>query len=420
MHESLKVYLKDSFVGWLSHETVGDEYSFEYNKDYLANPVEGALSFALPLTGGKFDSTHTFNFFSNLLPPRVVRQRLGASLHLSQHNVFGFLKAIGGDCAGAVSLYPSWAKPTPQDVEQTRDLSEEEAVRILKSLKRRPLYAAGEEGYRYSGAGAQDKLIARVVDGKVILPLYGTPSTHIIKPPAEGFEDSVLNECFCQCLASAVGLSASHAEIIMLGGERYYVSERYDREIVSGKPSRLHQEDFCQLLSVDPEMKYEADGGPSIADCMSVMRRMRMTATSQLAFIDSIAFNYIIGNADAHAKNLSVVYHGKSAVLAPLYDLVSTVVYPELSREMAMGIGGEMLFSAITRANFSRMANDCGVSPKLVLSRLDALCGRVTTAAERLAEEFNVSWPSGMYGKVIETIKSHAAHVAPPALRTGM
>ena len=51
MHESLKVYLKDSFVGWLSHETVGDEYSFEYNKDYLANPVEGALSFALPLTG---------------------------------------------------------------------------------------------------------------------------------------------------------------------------------------------------------------------------------------------------------------------------------------------------------------------------------------------------------------------------------
>ena len=168
------------------------------------------------------------------------------------------------------------------------------------------------------------------------------------------------------------------------------------------------------------EMKYEADGGPSIADCMSVMRRMRMTATSQLAFIDSIAFNYIIGNADAHAKNLSVVYHGKSAVLAPLYDLVSTVVYPELSREMAMGIGGEMRFSAITRANFSRMANDCGVSPKLVLSRLDALCGRVTTAAERLAEEFNASWPSGMYGKVIETIKSHAAHVAPPALRTGM
>ena len=413
MHESLKVYLKDSFVGWLSHETVGDEYSFEYDKAYLASPVEGALSFALPLTGEKFDSPHTFNFFSNLLPPRVVRQRLGSSLHLSQHNVFGFLKAIGGECAGAVSVYPPWVKPTPQDVEHTRVLSEEEAVRILKSLKRRPLYAAGEDGYRYSGAGAQDKLIARVEDGKIVLPLYGTPSTHIIKPPADGFEDSVVNECFCQRLASKVGIPASRAEIITLGGEWYYVSERYDREIVSGKPRRLHQEDFCQLLSIDPEVKYEADGGPSIADCMSVMRRMRMTATSQLAFIDSIVFNYLIGNADAHAKNFSVVYHRGKAAFAPLYDLVSTAVYPELSKEMAMNVGGEMRFSAITRANFSRMANACGVSPKLVLSRLDALCGRVTTAAERLAEECIALWSSGVYGKILETVRAHVVQVSP-------
>ena len=176
---------------------------------------------------------------------------------------------------------------------------------------------------------------------------------------------------------------------------------------------RLHQEDFCQLLSIDPEVKYEADGGPSIADCMSVMRRMRMTATSQLAFIDSIAFNYLIGNADAHAKNFSVVYHGKKAALAPLYDLVSTAVYPELSKEMAMNVGGEMRFSAITRANFSRMANACGVSPKLVLSRLDALCGRIPTAAERLAEECIALWSSGVYGKVLETVRAHVVQVSP-------
>ena len=103
----------------------------------------------------------------------------------------------------------------------------------------------------------------------------------------------------------------------------------------------------------------------------------------------------------------------EGAVLAPLYDLVSTVVYPELSREMAMGIGGEMRFSAITRANFSRMANACGVSPKLVLSRLDALCGRITTAAERLAEECIALWSSGVYGKVLETVRAHVVQVSP-------
>ena len=95
MHDSLKVYLKDSFVGWLSHETKGDEYSFAYNEAYLANPIDGALSFALPLRREKFDSACTYNFFASLLPPRIVRQRLGASLHLSRNNVFGFLKAIG-------------------------------------------------------------------------------------------------------------------------------------------------------------------------------------------------------------------------------------------------------------------------------------------------------------------------------------
>ena len=385
MHDSLKVYLKNTFVGWLSHETDGDEFSFAYVPEYLTSPAEGALSFSLPLRQEKFDSRTTYNFFANLLPPQVVRQRLGACLHLSQHNVFGFLKAIGGDCAGAVSLYPAWISPSPQDEEHLRSLSEKEAVKILKSLKRRPLYAAGEEGYRYSGAGAQDKLIARVVDGHVFLPLFGTPSTHIIKPPSDGFADSVLNEHFCQSLAIAVGLSASASQILELGGELYYASERYDREYVDGKPQRLHQEDFCQILSIDPESKYEDDGGPTIPQCMEAMRRMRLAPASQIAFIDSVVFNYLIGNADAHAKNHSVVYHGRKAEFAPLYDLVSTAAYPELSREMAMRIGNDAAFTSISRDSFSRMASDCKVSPKLVLSRLDELSGRTLAAAQSLA-----------------------------------
>ena len=134
MHESLKVYLKDRFVGWLSHESTGDVFSFKYDDAYLADPSDGALSFTLPLGTETFDSVRTYRFFANLLPPQVVRQRLGASLHLSRNNVFGFLKAIGGDCAGAVSLYPAWMKPTPQDVENIRELSEDEAVEILRHI----------------------------------------------------------------------------------------------------------------------------------------------------------------------------------------------------------------------------------------------------------------------------------------------
>lgn len=414
MHESLKVYLKDSFVGWLSHESAGDEFSFKYDDAYLANPVDGALSFALPLGGDAFDSVRTYRFFANLLPPQVVRQRLGASLHLSRNNVFGFLKAIGGDCAGAVSLCPAWISPTPQDVETTRELSDAEAVEILKSLKRRPLYAAGEKGYRYSGAGAQDKLIARVRDGHVILPLYGTPSTHIIKPPADGFEDSVHNEYFCQRLAAEIGLSASRAEILELGGGLYYAAERYDREIVAGKPRRLHQEDFCQILSVDPEAKYESDGGPSIRQCMEVSRKMRLSPTSQIALVDSVVFNYIIGNADAHAKNHSIVYHGRRADFAPLYDLVSTSVYPELSQEMAMRIGGDAAFDSISRDSFSRMAEECAVAPKLVLGRLDYIAKRIVPAASRLADECNARFPSKVYKQILSVIQQRLSRICLP------
>lgn len=412
MHEALKVYLRDALVGWLSHETRGDEYSFRYDPRYLASPSEGALSFALPLSEEAFDSDRTRAFFANLLPPAAVRQRLGASLHLSRNNLFGFLRAIGGDCAGAVALYPEGARPTPQDVERTRELSEAEAVAILASLKRRPLYAAGEAGYRYSGAGAQDKLIARVRDGRVILPLYGTPSTHIVKPPADGFADSVPNEYFCQRLAAAVGLSAAPCRILVLGGTGHFVSERYDRETVGGRPRRLHQEDFCQLLSVDPESKYEEDGGPTIPRCFDVLRRMRLPAPGQLAFLDAVAFNYLIGNADAHAKNISVVYRNGAPAFAPLYDLVCTAVYPELSRESAMRIGGDAAFDRITRESFARMGEACRVSPRLALDRLDALAARILPAARALADDCRAAHPSAVYGRIVGVIEGQLARVA--------
>ena len=414
MHEALKVYLKDSFVGWLSHETRGDAFSFRYEPRYLEAPAEGALSFALPLSDEAFDTERTYGFFANLLPPAAVRQRLGASLHLSRNNVFGFLRAIGGDCAGAVSLHPEGARPTPQDVERTRELSEEEAVAILRSLRRRPLYAAGEAGYRYSGAGAQDKLIARVKDDRVILPLYGTPSTHIVKPPADGFPDSVENEFFCERLATALGLAAARCDILVLGGGRHYVSERYDRETVGGRPRRLHQEDFCQLLSVDPESKYEEDGGPTIPQCLDVLRRMRMPAPGQLAFLDAVAFNYLIGNADAHAKNHSVVYRGGAPVFAPLYDLVCTAVYPELSRESAMRIGGDAAFERISRDSFARMGEACRISPRLALDRLDALAAKILPAARTLAEACADSHPSPVYSRIVDVIAAQTARVAKP------
>ena len=400
----LNVYLKSRFCGQLSWESERNRYEFRYDRTYLDDPQSERLSFSLPLQAEPFDEDRSYRYFANLLPPEVVRRRLEKCLHVSRNNVFGFLKAIGGDCAGAVALYPPGTRPKSGEVERFRELDETEAAEILKSLKRRPLYAAGEDGYRYSAAGAQDKLVVRLKDGRLFLPLDGTPSTHIIKPGAADFPESVANELFCQRLADKLGVRSAEASVIVIGGERYYVTRRFDREVVDGRLRRLHQEDFCQMMSVDPEMKYESDGGPRFADLSMTLRRLHAVLGETLALMDMFVFNFLIGNADAHAKNYSVVYRGRRPLLAPLYDAVSTAVYPDLSRDYAMGIGGETHMGRIGRDHFARQSEDCGMSPQLLLGRLDAMIGRILPAARELAADLNREWPSEVYEKIVTVI----------------
>ena len=412
----LNVYLKSRFCGQLSWESERNRYEFRYDRTYLDDPQSERLSLSLPLQAEPFDEDRSYRYFANLLPPEVVRRKLEKCLHVSRNNVFGFLKAIGGDCAGAVALYPPGVRTNPNEVERLRELDETEAAEILKSLKRRPLYAAGEDGYRYSAAGAQDKLVVRLKDGRLFLPLDGTPSTHIIKPGAADFPESVANELFCQRLADRLGVRAAEASVLVIGGERYYVTRRFDREVVDGRLRRLHQEDFCQMMSVDPEMKYESDGGPRFADLIMTLRRIHAALGETLALMDMFVFNFLIGNADAHAKNYSVIYRGRRPLLAPLYDAVSTAVYPDLSRDYAMGIGGETLMGRIGRDHFARLSEECGMSPQLLLGRLDAMIGRILPAARELAANLNQEWPSEVYEKIVAVIgrQLKSVSVAPP------
>ena len=190
---TLDVYLLDRKVGRIDYSSHHNDMRFAYDAEYLVAGDAMALSYALPLQGEPFDSERTTVFFENLLPPDQVRRKLGPILHLSRHNVFGFLEALGGDCAGAISLWPHGEKPVSGN-ERVKRLDEDEAAEILASLKKRPLYVNGIDGYRISGSGAQNKLIARIADGHIELPLFGAPSTHIIKPAIQDYEDSVYNE----------------------------------------------------------------------------------------------------------------------------------------------------------------------------------------------------------------------------------
>ncbi len=407
--ETLNVFLLDRFAGVLTYEN--NQMSFCYDPEYLQNPKSTPISFSMPLRAEAFDAQVTTAFFENLLPPDVVRKRLGKILHLSRHNIFGFLKAVGGDCAGAVSLYPTDSEHDSSEKPELRELSVAETVEILTDLPKRPLNLGREDGFRISGTGAQDKLIACVQEGKVFLPLYGAPSTHIIKPPISEYPGSVFNEFFCMRLAGAVKMPAPHCDILTFADVPYYCVTRYDRQIENGKTLRLHQEDFCQLLSVDPEKKYEAEGGPSIPDCFRLIRQMRLGASGQLDFIRRIIFNFLIGNGDAHAKNSSVLYRGKSAALAPVYDLLCTEIYPTLSSETAMKIGNDTDFSRINRASFAQMAQDCEINPGVVFDQIDKMTATLPRLADQLANELNAVHPSRVYQEILHVIEKQSAQL---------
>ena len=410
----LDVFLLGRRAGTLDYSSRGNEMRFAYDPAYAADPAAPALSFSLPVRAEPYGTERTTEFFANLLPPEVVRKKLGPVLHLSRHNLFGFLEALGADCAGAVSIRkPGENAPRPEE-ERLLELDDTRAAEVLASLARRPLWAGGVDGYRISGSGAQDKLVARIADGKVVLPLFGTPSTHILKPPLRDWPDSVFNEWFAMSLARRAGLPAADCGVLDVGGTPCYWTARFDRtRDAAGRVVRLHQEDFCQALGADGERKYESEGGPSIASCVSLLRSMRLGVRQELRFLDAVAFHVLVGNADAHAKNFAVLYRGNKAELAPVYDAVSTMVYPALSHEAAMSVGGEKRIDRIGRGDFVHLAEDLGVAPALVLRRVDALAAKLRAAAPALRDEFARIRPSPVYDRICEIVESQLARFAP-------
>ncbi len=245
---------------------------------------------------------------------------------------------------------------------------------------------AGKDGLRLSLAGAQDKLPV-VFDGAHIgLALNGTPSSRILKPAIRSVEDSVINEGFCMALAQAMQLKPANSKVHRVLDRSFLLVERYDRVIDTlGRRQRLHQEDFCQALGVVPEMKYQNEGGPDLAQCFDLVRSAtRPSAPQVLRLLDCVIFNALIGNHDAHAKNLSLLYSGKTAVLAPFYDLLSTAVYPALTPKMAMKLGSKYKFTEVQARHWEQFAEGIGMTKSQVKQRVVKLAKVLPVTARKV------------------------------------
>jgi len=276
----------------------------------------------------------------------------------------------------------------PERNDRYRLLSSEKLAEILKMLPRRPLMA-GEDGIRLSLAGAQDKIVVHVHDQQISLPLGGAPSTHILKPAIEHFEGVVFNEALCMKLAHAIGLQTAKAEVGRVENIDYLLIERYDRSVLKDPGGaenleREHQEDFCQALGIIPENKYQNEGGPSLKQCFDLLRGLSSAPVIDLQhLLDAVIFNFLIGNHDAHGKNFSLLY-GSQKRLAPLYDVLSTAYYPDLSKKMAMKIGGEYASEKVGPKNFDQLANEAGLAKPMVKRRVREVAETVLSKTPEL------------------------------------
>lgn len=402
---SLRVCRGQEEVGrlWLDAH---DQFTFQYSETWLTKDYAMPVSLSQPLQSTPIGSDRLRAFFTNLLPEDEVKATVARNLNLSSDSDFELLSAIAGDCIGNLSLFSQENMPASKD--QYRPISESELEQRIAALDDQPLLA-GEQDVRLSMSGNQKKLPVYINNNSVFIPVQGAPSSHIIKPAIKGLANTAENEAFCTELAGILGLNVIRG-ILKKGVTSYYLVERPDRRRTNdGQVHRIHQEDFCQVLNLDPHQKYEKEGGLSLKQCFNLIRQYSINPiidTNML--LKWVLFNYLIGNHDAHAKNLAFLMTSEGPRLAPFCDLISTSIYQGTGQPLAMRIGGEDRPSWIINRRWEYFAKDVKIKPKYVKSLLASTARQIVDSAERLAKEYQQGAGDSVVMSVLQVIKARS------------
>jgi serine/threonine-protein kinase HipA len=376
--DSLIVIAGSLAVGTLNRLRGGNLH-FTYTDEYSSLPDGTPLSVSMPTQTPVHADGVVTPWLWGLLPDNEqVLQRWARRFDLTRITPFTILSTpVGNDCAGAVRFVRQENVEVHQPGSVTW-LNEDEVASRLRELRED---SANWLGTAFTGqfslAGAQAKTALLHQDGRWGVPSGETPTTHILKPAIAGLDDHDLNEHLCLEAAHRTGLHVVRTSVQQFGSESAIVVRRYDRRGTSDGIQRIHQEDICQALSVHPLKKYQSDGGPGIRDVVGLFRTTMAPRVADLAvrqFADALAWNWIIGGTDAHAKNYSLLLSGRDVRLAPLYDIASALPYGyyEDKLRMAMKIGGDYLLNPY-RNRWHEAADELGMPADELLTRIRQL-----------------------------------------------
>lgn len=301
-------------------------------------------------------------WFSNLLPEGPLRELIALQAGVDGSREFFLLRHLGEDLPGAVRIIEDETGLIPGDEaeEPTADQGK-----------------ANLDAWHFSLAGVQLKFSARKSERGLTIPVSGRGGDWIVKLPDTRFRQVPENEYATLGWAQASGIPIPEIELVptehISGLPDAYCSfrepyalaiRRFDRPAPG---SRIHMEDFAQILGLYPEEKYKKYNYETLARLI-----LALAGEASLEdYIRRLVFVIASGNGDAHHKNWSLVYpDGLNGRLSPAYDLVSTIQY-QPKDTLALNLGGSKRWEDMKRATFQRMAQKIGLGEDRMMGWVD-------------------------------------------------
>ncbi|WKN20195.1 HipA domain-containing protein [Azotobacter vinelandii] len=383
-------------LAWIDRQPVGTlrdrdgVWSFQYAPAWLEAADNFALCPGLPLQAGEHRDGGSRRpvqwYFDNLLPEEGQRLLLAGTARVDGSDAFGLLGHYGAESAGSLTLLPADGEQREGGL---RPLSNADLSARIAAMPGVPLVEGAPK--RMSLAGAQHKLAVVLQDGELFEPSGRIPSTHILKPdhPHDSYAHSVVNEWFTMALARRLGLAVPRVE------RRYvpqpvYLIERFDRQQETGGWRRLHSIDACQMLGLSAAYKY-LEG--SVARLTELAGACRSPAVARTALFQWLVFNLLVGNTDAHLKNLGFLVSHGGIRPAPFYDLICTAVYDTpafdngrwpAATTLAWPLEGRARIAEVDRRCLLEASEILRIKPATATRLLDSLRGRIADEARAL------------------------------------
>lgn len=436
---------------WMNGERVGEWATLRggtpvlrYAESWVGSPRARALSLSLPITADRqIRGPVVENYFDNLLPDSAeIRRRIRSRFGTASTGAFDLLAAIGRDCVGAVQLLPPDEEPDGWDRIAADPLTEAEVEQQLRSVTATTALGLEErEDFRISLAGAQEKTALLSMGHRWFRPTGATPTTHILKLPLGvignfrgDFSDSVENEWLCAQFLRELALPVADVELGRFGEERTLIVTRFDRRWIGVEAAeaaktgfeptkgmwlaRLPQEDFCQALGLAPTLRYQADGGPAIRDCLTVLATSENPDADRARFVLSQLAFWLLAATDGHAKNFSLHQHaGGGYGLTPLYDVLSAWPIiggkrnqlPLQKAKLAMGLPGQRVhyrLMEISTRNWQELATHARVPSLWPL--MQSFVDSASAALERLEARLPRGFPARLYESISQGVHAQA------------